>query len=53
MDIAIKYLNFNSRYHDKCKVALKIIPLVTISNLFSLEVVQKCQLCVIRDNSMN
>ena len=36
---------------DKCKGALKIIPLVITSN-FSLKVVQKCQLCVIRENSI-
>ena len=36
---------------DKCKGTLKFIPLVITSN-FSLEVVQKCQLCVIRENSI-
>ena len=36
---------------DKCKGALKFIPLVITSN-FSLEVVQKCQLCVIRENAI-
>ena len=51
MDIVINHLSFNSRHHDKCKVALKIIPLVTMSNWFSLKVVQKCHLCVIRKNS--
>ena len=45
MDIAINHLNFNSRHHDKCGVTLKSIPLVTTSNLFSLEIVQKCQHC--------
>ena len=45
---------FNSRHHDRCKVALKFIPLVTTSNLylFSREVVQNCQLCIIRENSL-
>ena len=51
MDILLNLLNFNSKHHDKCKVELKCIPLVTTSNLFSLEVVQKCQLCVTRKNS--
>ena len=41
MDIVTNHLNFNLRHHDKCVVALKFIPLVTTSNLFSLEVVQK------------
>ena len=48
MDIVINHPNFNSRHHDKCKVAVIFIP---TSNLFSEEVVQKCQLCVIRENS--
>ena len=39
--IVISHLNFNSRYHDKCKFALKLFLLAIISNLFSLEVVQK------------
>ena len=41
MDIVISHLNFNSTHHDKCKFSLILIPLVTTSNLFSLEVVQK------------
>ena len=50
MDIVISHLNFNSKLLDKCKFALKLIPVITISNLFSLEVAQKCQhwqLCVL------
>ena len=54
MDIVINHPNFNLRYHDKCEVALKFISLVTTSNLFSLETVQKCQhcqVCVLWENS--
>ena len=32
-------------------IALKLIQFLTVSNLFPLEVVQKCQLCVLRENS--
>ena len=45
MGTDISHLNFNSKHYDKCKFALKVIPLVTTSNLLSLEVVQKCQHC--------
>ena len=51
MDIVINNLNFNSKHHDECKSAVKLIPLVTTFNLFLLEVVQKwqhCQLCVLQ-----
>ena len=41
MDIVNSHLNFNSKHHDKCKLALKLIPLATTTNAFSLEVVQK------------
>ena len=41
MDIVTNHLNFNLRHCDKCEVAIKFIPLVTTSNLFSLEIVQK------------
>ena len=54
MDIVVSYLNFNSRYHDKCTFVVKLIPLVSTSNLFPLEVAQKCQLyqlCVLQENS--
>ena len=50
--IVINHFKFNSWHHDKCKVALKLIPLLTTSNLFWLEVVQIGQLCVIRENSI-
>ena len=55
MDIVINHLNFISRHHDKCKVALTFSPLVTTSNIFSLEIEQKrqvCQLCVSRKTGM-
>ena len=45
MDREISHFDFNSEYHDKCKSALKLIKILTVSNLFSLEVVQKCQHC--------
>ena len=48
------YFNFNSKYHDKCIFVVKLISLANTSNLFPLEVVQKCQhcqLCVLRENS--
>ena len=50
----INYFNFNSEHHDKCKFSLKLFGLLTVSNLFSLKVVQKCQhcqLCVLCKNS--
>ena len=37
-----------------CKFTLKFIRLLTVSNLFTLEDIQKCQrcqLCVVRENS--
>ena len=39
--IIISHFSFNSRHHEKCKFALKLIALATTSNLFSLEFVQK------------
>ena len=55
MDIVISYLNFNLKYHDKYTFVVKLISLANTCNLFSLEVVQKCQhcqLCVLRENSI-
>ena len=55
MDIVNSHLNFNSKHHDKYKLALKLIRLAATTNSFSLEVVQKCQycqLCVLRENSV-
>ena len=40
LDVVISHINFNSEYHDKYEFALEMIQLVTISNLFPLEVVQ-------------
>ena len=48
------YLYFNLKDRDKCTSVVKLIPLVTSSNLFLLKVVQKCQncqLCVLWENS--
>ena len=53
-DKKIHHFNFNSKYHDKCKLALKLIQLSTVSNLFPIEIVQKCQhyqLCALWENS--
>ena len=55
MDVVINYLYFNLKHHDKCKFTFKLILLIITSNLFSLEVVQKCQHCqlyVLRENSI-
>ena len=44
----------NSKHPSACQLALKWIHFSTLSNLFWLEVVQKCQccqLCVLRENS--
>ena len=40
-------------HHDKYKFALNLVPLVTTSNYFLLEVhvLQKCRLCVLREKS--
>ena len=46
--------NFNSKHYDRYKFSLKRIELISFSNLFVLEVVQKykhCQLWVLRENS--
>ena len=56
LDKELSYFSFYSRYHDKCKVALKQIKLLPVSNLFPLEVVQKCQrykLCVFEQKRPN
>ena len=55
MDTVITHFNFNPKqHHGKCKCALTFIPLLSTSNLFTLEVVQKCQhcqLCELWENS--
>ena len=54
LDREINHFNFNSKHYDKSKFTLKLIGLLTVFNLFPLEVVQKCQdrqLCVLRENS--
>ena len=50
----VSCLTFNFKHHDKCKLTVKLIPLVTTFNLFPLQVEQKCQhcqLCVLWENS--
>ena len=44
MDIVISHFNFNIKHRNKCKYALKLFPMVTTLNIFSLEVVQKLSL---------
>ena len=44
MDIVNNQLNCNSKHHDKCKFASKLIPVLTTSNLFPLEVVQNANI---------
>ena len=51
LDREINHFNFNSKYYEKCKFALKLIGLLSVSNFFPLEVVQQCQLCALRENS--
>ena len=36
MDIVNSDLNSNSKHQDKCKFKLKLIPMATISNVYSL-----------------
>ena len=53
-DRQIHHINYNSKHHGKCKFHFKCIRFLTVSNLFTLEVVQKCQhcqLCVLQENS--
>ena len=50
LDREIIHFIYNSNHHDKCKFALKLTKLLTVSNLFPLEVVRKFQgfqLCVL------
>ena len=56
LDKEINHFKFNSMHYEECKFGLKLIGLLTVSNLFPLEVVQKCrhcQLCVLRENSVS
>ena len=39
----ICHSDYNSKHYDKCKFDLKLIKFLTVSNLFPLEVVPKCQ----------
>ena len=45
-------IKFNSKHHGKCKSARKLIKLATVSNLFPLEVVYLCQLCVLWEKAI-
>ena len=45
------HFNYNLKHYDKCKFTLKLIWLLTVSNLFLMKVVATCQnsqLCVLR-----
>ena len=51
VDTVVSHIYFDSNYHEKCEFASKFIQLVTITNLFPFEVVQKyqhCQLCALK-----
>ena len=51
LDTIISHINFHSVFNDQFQFEFKLIELVTVSILFSLEATQKCQycqLCVIR-----
>ena len=53
-DREISYFYYDSKHNFKCKIGSKMIMHLTVSKLFALEVVQKCQrcqLCVLWENS--
>ena len=55
LDIGINHFNLNLKYLDKYKFAMHLIQLLTASNSFPLEIVQKWQcykLCVLQENSI-
>ena len=43
LDREISHFNMNSKHLGKCQFVLNLIPFSTVSNLFPLDVVQKCQ----------
>ena len=45
--LKVSCISFNSKQHHKCKFALKFIPLVTTSNLFSLKFAQKVHIATL------
>ena len=54
VDTIVSHIYFDSNYHAKCKIPSTFIQLVTITNLFAFEIVQKCQPCkldVLRESS--
>ena len=54
IDREIYHINQNLKHHGKYKFAFKLIRFLTVSNLFTIEVVrkcQRCQLCVLWENS--
>ena len=54
-DREISHFNINSKHLDKCQFTLKLILFSVVSNLFPLEVMQKClccQLCVLWEHSI-
>ena len=51
LDKVTNYINFKSIHCDKYESAKILIWLVAVFNLFTLEIVQKYQLCVLRENS--
>ena len=51
MSIVISHFNLNSKHHDNYEFAVTCIPLESAANLLPLEIVQICQLRVLRENS--
>ena len=43
--VVTSYMNFKSIHHDRYEFTKRLMQLVGASNLFALEVVQKCQHC--------
>ena len=54
IDKEMHHISQYSIHHEKCKFTNKLLWFLTVSNLFTLEAVQKCQrcqLCVLSENS--
>ena len=45
LDREVSHFNISSKHHRKCKFVLSLIQFSTISNLYPLEIVKKCQCC--------
>ena len=54
LDREVSHFNISSKHHRKCELVLSLIQFSTISNLYPLEVIQKCPscpLCALEENS--